>query len=90
MDNFMTWSTQGYVTVFGYFFWPIIFAGVIGYVYLKQQSAVSAAAAVIILFAGFVTTGIFADVDVLVQFFQIMVALAFTGLIILFLARGRP
>lgn len=90
MENFIAWSTQGYTNVVGFFFWPIMFSAVIGYIYIKQQSVVAAAVATIILFGAFATSGVFAGVEIIVQFFQIMVALAFTGLVLLFVARRKP
>jgi len=89
MDNFMEWSMAGYVNVLGFFVWPIIFVAIIGYVHLKQESAAAAAVATIMLSAAFIGTNLFAGVEVLVQFLQIMVALAFTGLIIYWVARRR-
>lgn len=89
MENFISWSTQGYVNVVGFFFWPIMFSAVIGYIYIKQQSVVAAAVAIIILFGAFAASGIFAGVEIIVQFFQVMVALAITGLVLLFVARRK-
>jgi len=53
MQNLVEWSTHGYVMALGFFFWPLVFTGIIGYVYLKQQSLVAAAMAILILFAAF-------------------------------------
>lgn len=78
---------QGYVNALGFFVWPILFMAVIGYIYLKQESVVAAAVATLILSAAFVGTNLFAGVEVLVQFLQIVVALAFTGLIIYWIAK---
>ena len=89
MDNFMVWSMQGYTIALGFFVWPIIFSAVIGYIYIKNISAVSAAAAIIVVFACFATTSWIADVPVIAQFFQVVVAFAITGLVIYFIVRRR-
>ena len=52
-ENLMELSMQGYVAVLGVFVWPLIFCAIIGYVYVKQQSATAAAIVALILFAAF-------------------------------------
>ena len=88
-DNFISWSTEGYTEIVGFFFWPILIAVVIGYVYLSNQSVVTAAVATIILFGAFTSTSIFAGVAMFTMFFQGIVILAFTGLLLLFITRFR-
>jgi len=88
-DDFIYFSFQGYETVFGMFFFPILFLVVIGYVYLKQQSVVAAAVAAIIMFAMTAAFDIVVIPQPIVILVQIVVALAFTGLIILWVARRR-
>jgi hypothetical protein len=51
--GYVEWATQGYVIALGFLFWPLVFTGVIGYVYLKQQSLVAAVAVILIIFAVF-------------------------------------
>lgn len=52
-SGYIEWATQGYVIALGFILWPLVFTGVIGYVYLKQQSLVAAVAAILIIFAVF-------------------------------------
>jgi len=85
----MEWSMQGYTTAIGYFVWPIVFAGIIGYVYIKNTSAVAAAVATIIVFTSFSTVSWIAGVPGLVMLFQLVVALSITGLILYFVVRRR-
>jgi len=85
----MDWSMQGYTTAIGYFVWPIIFAGVIGYIYIKNTSAISASVAIIIIFTCFSMTGWIAGVPTLVMLFQLIVALSMTGMILYFVSRRR-
>jgi len=80
---------QGYFHVFGYFFWPIIFSVVVAYIYVKNTSAVSASVAILILLAGFGGTNALAHVPVVVQLFQLIVALSIAGLVVIFLTRRR-
>lgn len=80
---------SGYTTALGFFVWPIIFSGVIGYIYIKNVSATTAAVAILIIFTCFGATGWIAGVPVLSMFFQVVVALVITGLLIYFVVRRR-
>ena len=88
-QHFIEWCMQGYTNVMGYFIWPIIFSAVIGYVYIKNASAISASVAIIIVFTCFAATGWIAGVPILVMLFQLIVALSITGLILYFVTRRR-
>ena len=79
-QHFVEWSTQGYETALGFFFWPLVFTGVIGYVYLKNQSLVAAAAVILILFAAFFNA-IALMVQPWINFLYIAVSLIITGVI---------
>lgn len=94
LHNFTYWhqhlfelSMQGYTTVLGVFVWPLIFMGVIGYVYLKQQSYVAAAVATLVIISTFGNYLI--GVDELMILLYLFVALAMTGLILIFLSKKR-
>jgi len=91
MEHFMDWSMQGYepVDAIGFFIWPIIFSAVIGYIYIKNSSAISATVAIIIIFATLSTTGWIAGVPILALFFQVIVALSITGVVLVLLTRRR-
>ena len=88
-ENFISWSTQGYVNVVDIFLWPIIFSVVVGYIYLSNQSATTGAVAIVIIFAAFTATGIFAQVGAFTMFMQLMASIIFTGLVLVFLTRWR-
>jgi len=79
--------TLGYETVFGVFFWPLIFMGVIGYVYLKQQSFVAGAVAAMIIISVF--GNYLLGVDNLMIALYLFVSLAMTALIVIFISRRR-
>lgn len=87
MENLMDLSMQGYETALGVLVWPIIFSGVIGYVYLKQQSFVAAAVAAMILICVF--GNYLMDVESWVSLMYILSSLAFTGLFLMFLSKRR-
>lgn len=86
-ENFMNWSMSGYTTALGVFVWPIIFSAIIGYVYLKNQSLTTAAAATLIIFS------IFGNALVGVGIWQnlmfIFVSLIVTGLMVYWLSKRR-
>ena len=85
----MEWTMQGYTVALGYFVFPVIFSGIIGYIFLKNSSAMSAAIAIIIIFTTLSMTGWIAGVPLLALFFQVVVALAITGLVLYMLTRRR-
>ena len=87
--NLFTMSIMGYVQVVNIFFWPIVFSGIIAYVYRKNMSAVSAGVAILIIFAGTATSDVFLGADVFVLFMQLALTLVFTGLVVVFLLRRR-
>ena len=86
-QNLVEWSMQGYIYALGFLAWPLIFSGVVGYVYLKQQSAVAAVVAVLIIFAAFGNA--FVGVDIFVSLMYIITALVMTALLLVFLSRRR-
>jgi len=58
-SNWIDWALTGYRNIFGDWVYPIMFLGIIGYVYAVNRSALSAAAAICIIFVVFGATGIF-------------------------------
>jgi len=89
MENFMEWCMQGYVGILGAFVWPIIFVAIIGYVYIKQQSAVAAAIATLMLSVVMISSNFIMKISPLMQFLQIMVCLVLAGLMVYWIARRR-
>lgn len=83
----LDYSMQAYVTIFGVFTYPLIFCGIIGYVYMKQQSVIAASVATLILFAAFDVGVLGADVFVMIM--HILVTIAVGSLFLLFFARWR-
>ena len=93
LGNFTKWSLQGYTdssyAVVGIFFWPMIFMAVFGYVYIKQQSAVAAVVAAIIMFSAFGATNVFAGVEIFTQMMHLFTALILTALFLVILSKRR-
>jgi hypothetical protein len=94
MYNFSYWqqhffelAMQGYETVLGVFLWPLLFMGVIGYIYLKQQSLVAASIVILIFICAF--GNVFFGVDELMILLYLFVSLTFTGLLLVFLTKRR-
>jgi hypothetical protein len=77
----------GYQTALGFFVWPLIFSAVIGYVYLKQQSFVAAAVAAMIIISAFGNYLMHMETWVIIMY--ILVSLAITGLVLIFLSKRR-
>lgn len=93
LQNLSSWSMQGYYgseyAVIGNFFWPIVFMGYFGYIYTRNQSAVSAVIGMIILFSAFGATSIFAGVEVFTIFMHLVTTLVLTALFLLVLSKRR-
>jgi len=89
IENLWSWSTQGYTTSMGFLFYPVIFSGIIGYLYIKTESALVATVSILLLIGGYTVTGIFTQVQPWILFLQIVATLTTIGLIILFLSRWR-
>ena len=94
--NWSDWSSDligksmaGYETSMGAFAWVLIFTGIIGYVYIKQQSFVAAAVASAVLLTAFAATGYLVGVDSWVLLITVFLSLSFTGLFVLFISKRR-
>lgn len=77
----------GYETALGVFVWPLLFMGVIGYVYLKQRSYVAAAVVTMIIISVF--GNYMTGMETWVSIMYVLVALAITALFLIFLTRRR-
>lgn len=88
-QHLIEFSIRGYVRSIGFFFWPMLFAGVIAYIYIKNQSAVSAAAGILIIFSCFVTSGVLLAIPSFVLLMQGVVILAISGLVTYFFVKRR-
>ena len=88
-QNLITWVIQGYTDVLGGFFWAMLFSGIIIYVYVKNASLVTAAVAIIIIFAGFGTSTVMLNIPAFTAAMQLIVAFAIAGLVTVYLTRRR-
>ena len=86
-QNLMSWSMEGYANILGVFMWPFIFSVIVGYIYVKQESLVAAAVAILIIFAAF--GDVLMGVDIFSMIMHIAVSLIFTGLVLLWISRRR-
>lgn len=86
-QHLMELSMQGYEDALGLFVWPLIFTAIIGYVYLKNQSAVAAVAAILIIFAAFGNALV--GIDPWYSLMYILVALVITALVLIFITKIR-
>ena len=83
-------SMAGYETSMGVFAWVLIFTGIIGYVYIKQQSYVAAAVASIVLLTAFATTNHYLiGADSWILLITIFIGLSLAGLFVLFISKRR-
>ena len=89
MENFWEWSLQGYVNAVGFLFYPIVFSAIIGYIYLKNQSALSATIAILLFFGAFGATGVLANVPALMMVFYLITTLVSGVLVLLFVSKWR-
>ena len=78
---------QGYETALGVLLWPLLFSGVIGYVYLKQQSYTAGAVAAMIIISVF--GNYLLAVPGFMIFIYLFVSLTITALILVFISRRR-
>lgn len=86
-EHFMELVMQPYTIALGIFVYPLLFSGVIGYVYLKQQSFVAAAVVTMIITAVF--GNYMAGMETWLSIMYILVALAITALFLIFLSKRR-
>lgn len=92
--NWTYWSEHlieqailGYTNIVGFFFWPIMFTAVIGYVYLKNQSAVMAAVAILIIFVAF--SGSIIGIEPWYSIMYIFVSITIAALVLIFIVKRR-
>lgn len=80
---------KGYVNALGFLVWPLIFSAVIGYVYLKNQSAVAAAAVALIIMCVFSSVLTHPNNGLWYSLMYILISLVITGLLLIFLTKVR-
>lgn len=86
-SHFFEIAMQPFITAMGFLFYPTVFSTIIGYVYIKQKSAVSTAAVILVIFALF--GNYLLGVDIWVNLMYILVSLSFTLLVLFFIKRRR-
>lgn len=86
-EHFVEWTLQGYEIALGGFFWVILFASIIGYIYLKQRSYTVAAVTILIIVAVF--SNALMGVPVVMIFLYIVVALIMTALFLMLFIKIR-
>ena len=90
-SNWADFIMTGYDAIFQHWTYPLIFLGIIGYVYCVNRSAISAAAAICIIFGVYGTTAIFSYPDVagFSLLGWLITIVSFSGLITLMFVRKR-
>ena len=81
------YSMSAYINILGAFTYPLIFCGIIGYVYMKQQSVIAASVATLILFAAFNTAIL--GVDIFVTVMHILITISIGALFLMFFSKWR-
>ena len=90
--NWIEYALTGYENIFGAWVYPLMFLGLIGYVYCINRSAFSAAALICIMFSVFGVTGILSEPETLnfTLISIIVTVFSFAGLfVVLFLKNKR-
>ena len=85
--NLVEWMTQGYASALGFFFLPIFYMGIIGYVYTRMKSATAATVAILIVISAM--SNAFLKVPLLMSLLQILVAIVMSILVVFFISRIR-
>ena len=85
--DFIQVGMQGYVNVFGVFFYPFVFSIIILCVFLYFRSAVFAVAIALVLFVCFGNA--FMGVEAWVTAIHVIVSLSVSALLLLFLIKRR-
>jgi len=83
----INYSMSAYVNILGVFTYPLIFCGIIGYVYMKQQSVIAAAIVTLVLFAAFNVAILGATMFVTIM--HIFITVAIGALFLMFFSRWR-
>jgi len=87
--DFINWSLTPFQTYVGFMMWPIIFTGVIGFVYVITENIGSTVAAIFIIFALFGTTNAFIQAPEFSSIFFLISALGLSGLVLTIFIKRR-
>ena len=87
-NNFMKYATEAYTnTAIGQWFYPILFVGIIGYIYAYMKSAVVAMVAILIIMGIYSSVFVFsAEIPL---FMDVLVILIFVVMITLLIINPR-
>ena len=87
--NFPKYATDAYSAIDPWFY-PILFLGIIGYIYAYMRSTTVAVVAILITFGVFAaTTTVFNQADTLVTFMYIVVIIGIVSLIVTFVMHNK-
>ena len=81
-NDWADWMLTGYRNILGDWVYPLIFMGIVGYVYCINRSATSAAVAICLIFTVFGVTGVFAGSDEHVVLMSIVSIVSFSVLFV--------
>ena len=85
------YAMRGYTTALGFLVYPLIFTGIIGYIYIKQQSIISAVVVILLLIGAFGTALVqyYTGVESWISAMAIFVGLGLASLFVLWLTKSR-
>jgi hypothetical protein len=86
-QHLIEWCMTGYTNVLGVFVWPLIFTGVLGYVYLKNQSLLMVVAGILMIMAVFGNALL--GVDAWINLLYVFTAIVVAALFLIFFVRRR-
>jgi len=87
-SSIIDYARSAYVDVEPWFY-PMLFLGIIGFIYAGMKSLVAAVVGIIIIFATFVGTGIFEETYETNLFFYIIAIVGIAMLIFAVILKGR-
>ena len=88
--NWMDFFTYAYTNILADWFWPMVIAGIVGYIYALSHSATAAAVVICLFFGVYGITGIFAASPEFSFLSWIIVIIAFSAaFVVLFTGRKR-
>ena len=90
-SDWIGYILTGYDNIFGNWTYPLMFLGVVGYIYCLNRSAMSAAAAICIIFGVYGVTGIFryGEIAEFSLLSWVIVIMSFSGLFTTLFIRKR-
>lgn len=89
MNDPIDWSMTPFQLYVGVLMWPIIMAGVIGYVYRSTHHLSTTVAAIFIVFALFGSTNSFIQAPEFSQFFFMVAVLGWAGVVLTLFVKKR-